>query len=188
MKKKKIYIMYSYTGTILSRIIKVFTHEKYVHISISLDKKLKKVYSFGRQNPRWMFPCGFAMEDIQLISQVCKNTICQLYELEISQSSYYKLKKKIKKYIKHKNCYRYNIKGLFHINFNKIYQRDTHFVCSQFIGKLFIDSDIYDFKKDYSIIKPKDIVSIPNNKLIYEGKTIDLIKILKTDSKRIFKD
>ena len=177
--------MYSYTGTILSRIIKNLTHEKYAHVSISMDKKLKKVYSFGRQNPRWMIPCGFAMEDIYLISKVCKNTICQLYELEISQLSYYKLKKNIKKYIKNKNTYRYNIKGLLHINFNKIYQRDYHFVCSQFIGKLFIDSDIFKFNKDYSILKPKDIVSIPDMKLLYEGKVIELINLLEKDNNNI---
>ena len=178
---KKIYIMYSYSGTIFSRIIKNITHEKYAHISLCIDKKLKKVYSFGRQNPRWMFPCGFAIEDIHLISKVCKNTVCQLYELEISQFSYYKLKRNIKKYVKNKNSYHYNIKGLLHINFNKIYQRDTHFVCSQFVGKLFIDSDIFEFKKDYSIIKPKDIVSIPNTKLLYEGKIIDLVNQLEKD-------
>ena len=188
MKKKKIYIMYSYTGTVLSKIIRVFTHEKYAHVSISIDKKLKKVYSFGRQNPRWMFPCGFAIEDIHLISQVCKNTKCQLYELEISQHSYYKLKRNLKKYIKNKNSYHYNIKGLLHINFNRIYQRDSHFVCSQFIGKLFIDSEICEFDKDYSILKPKDIVTIPNMNLLYEGKIIDLINQLEKDNTNIFKD
>ena len=179
---KKIYIIYSYTGTILSRIIRLFTKEEYVHISICMDKKLKKVYSFGRYNPRWMFPCGFVMEDINLVSKVFKDTSCQLYELEISQSSYYKLKKKIKKYKKNRDSYHYNIKGLLHIHFNKIYQRDTHFVCSQFVAKLFIDSNIYDFHKDYSIIKPKDIVSIPGMRLIYEGKEIDLIKLVENQS------
>ena len=180
--------MYSYTGTIFSRIIKNITHEKYAHVSISMDKKLTKVYSFGRQNPRWMIPCGFAIEDIHLLTKVCKNTVCQFYELEISQLSYYKLKRNIKKYVKNKNSYHYNIKGLLHINFNKIYQRDSHFVCSQFIGKLFIDSDIFKFNKDYSIIKPKDIVSIPDMKLLYEGKVIDLINLLEKDNSSIFKD
>lgn len=186
MKKKKIYIMYSFTGTFFSRIIKTFTQEKYTHVSICLDKKLKKVYSFGRKNPRWMIPCGFAKEDIHLLSKVCKNTTCKFYELEISQHCYYKLKRNIKEYVKNKNNYHYNIKGLPYINFNKIYKRDTHFVCSQFVGKLFIDSNIFQFNKDYSIIKPKDIVSIPDIKLLFEGKIIDLIIQLENDNSKIF--
>ena len=48
---KKIYIVLTYTGTILSRIIKVFTKKEYSHVSIALDQDLKYMYSFGRLNP-----------------------------------------------------------------------------------------------------------------------------------------
>lgn len=64
------------------------------------------------------------------------------------------------------------------IQFNKVYQRKYHYVCSQFCGKLLSDADIYDFKKDYSLIKPKDIFNMKGLKLIYEGKTIDFINKL----------
>ena len=43
-KTKKIYIVLTYTGTILSRIIKLYTKAEYCHVSLSLDKKLNKMY------------------------------------------------------------------------------------------------------------------------------------------------
>ena len=50
-KKKKIYILLSFTGTILSRIIRMYTKDKYCHASLSLDKEFNELYSFGRLNP-----------------------------------------------------------------------------------------------------------------------------------------
>ena len=48
---KKIYIVLTYSGTPLAKIIKLYTKKDYSHVSISLDKKLTKMYSFGRINP-----------------------------------------------------------------------------------------------------------------------------------------
>ena len=45
---KKIYIVLTYTGTFLSRIVNIYTGKKYSHVSISLDKNLEYMYSFGR--------------------------------------------------------------------------------------------------------------------------------------------
>ena len=53
---KKIYIILTYTGTLLSKIIKFYTKNEFSHVSISLDKELKYMYSFGRlnaYNPFW---------------------------------------------------------------------------------------------------------------------------------------
>ena len=48
---KKIYIILTHTGTILSKIIKKYTKDEFSHVSISLDVDLKEMYSFGRLNP-----------------------------------------------------------------------------------------------------------------------------------------
>lgn len=50
VKTKKIYIILTYSGTILSRLIKVYTREKYCHVSVALDENLNEMYSFGRLN------------------------------------------------------------------------------------------------------------------------------------------
>lgn len=177
---KKIYIMTSYTGTLFSKVLRVFEKEKYVHVSISLDKELNEVYSFGRKNPKRILPAGFVNEDLDLISTLFINSVSRIYELEISKEKYETLEHIIKNtYIKNADKFRYNIRGLPMINFNLSYKRKYHLVCSQFCGKVLIDSGIYDFEKDYSLIKPRDITELDNLKLIYDGKIKDYIKIEK---------
>ena len=50
-QNKYVYIVISQTGTILSRILKAFTHREYNHASISLKDDLSVMYSFGRKHP-----------------------------------------------------------------------------------------------------------------------------------------
>ena len=59
---KKIYIMVSYSGTLLSNLIKMYTRKEYTHVSISLDIKLQEMYSFGRIHPYNAFIGGFVRE------------------------------------------------------------------------------------------------------------------------------
>ncbi len=176
---KKIYIIATNTGIYFSKVLRFVTREKYVHVSIALDEKFNKVYSFGRKKINWILPAGFVEEDLNKITAIFKDSISQVYELNITNKQYYNLKKIIKKdFIRESFKYKYNIRGLPMIQFNKVYQRKYHYVCSQFCGKLLSDADIYDFKKDYSLIKPKDIFTMKGLKLIYEGKTIDFINKL----------
>ena len=175
---KKIYIMSSYTGTLFSKFLTLFSDEKYVHVSIVLDDNFEKVYSFGRKNPRRVLPAGFVNEDLKLISDIYSKSISRIYELEITKEQYNKLNQIIHDtYINNASKYRYNIKGLPMINFNLTYKRKYHYVCSQFCGKVLIDSGIHNFNKDYSLIKPKDLVELKNLKLIYDGKIKDLVEL-----------
>lgn len=173
MEERKIYIIFSYTGTMFSKLLKFILNDKYVHVSICFDEKLTTVYSFGRKNPKIMFPCGLINEDVKLIGKVFKESICQVYELKVEKDKYRILKKELEKFISNKEIYRYNILGLIPLNFNIIFHRRKHFVCSQFVGKLLQDSGVCDLKKDYSLIKPGDIGSIGNLNKIYEGKIIN---------------
>lgn len=176
---KTIYIIATNTGTYFSKFLRLVTHEKYVHVSIALDKKFKRVYSFGRKKPRFILPAGFVNEDLAKICQTFNNAICQIYELKITNKEYYTIKYILKyEYMKNALKYKYNVRGLPMINFNLAYKRKYHYVCSQFCGKLLSDAKIVNFNKDYSLIKPKDILSIKGLKLIYEGKTIDYISKL----------
>ena len=153
--------------------------EKYIHVSLSFDEDLKEVYSFGRHNPRWAFPCGFSQEDLNRVTKVFKNVVCQVYALPLTNEEYKKLKKEVMKYKNNKEKYHYNIVGLIPIQFNKVYHRDNHYVCSQFVGKLFKDTQIHNFTKDYSIIRPNDIRKIPRLSLKYEGRLSDYLNLLK---------
>ena len=163
---KNIYLIFSFTGTFFSTFLRFMSGEKYIHVSLSFDKDLKEVYSFGRHNPRWAFPCGFSQEDLNRV---------------LTNEEYNRLKEEVMKYKNNKDNYHYNIVGLVPIQFNKVCRRKHHYVCSQFVGKIIEDAEIHKFKKDYSIVRPNDIRKIPRLKLKYEGKLTDYLRSLNRE-------
>lgn len=56
MPTKKLYIVISQTGSIISKMLKAITGDQYNHVSISLDPRLRVMYSFGRLYPNFPFP------------------------------------------------------------------------------------------------------------------------------------
>ena len=45
---KKIYVITTYTGTVLSYMIRNIGKTPYAHVSIALNEDLRPMYSFGR--------------------------------------------------------------------------------------------------------------------------------------------
>lgn len=174
IENKKIYIMLSYTGTILSRIVKVYTLKEYSHVSIALDLELDSLYSFGRTYPRNPFIGGFVKEEIDGGTyKIFKNTRCRIYELEVTMLQYMDVKDFIDRFIEEQDRYKFNIVGLIGTVVNKPMNRENHYFCSQFVGKALLESSIYDFKKDIGLIKPIEFETIPGLKEIYEGRLHD---------------
>lgn len=164
-------------------MLKIATKEHYVHVSISLDKDLENHYSFGRKYIYFPLPGGLVKEDVEISSIYFKTYSCKIYEMELTDNQYNQLKKDLEdNYLTKKNKYKYNLIGLPLIQFNKEYRRTRHFTCSQFCGKLLIENEIVDFKKNYSIIKPQDFLKLNNTKQIFEGKITEYLKIKKTNN------
>ena len=59
---KKVYIILTNSGSLLSKVIKFYTKKEYTHVSISLDRGLRKMYSFGRLKAYNPFIGGFVHE------------------------------------------------------------------------------------------------------------------------------
>lgn len=175
---KKIYIIVSNSGSLVSKVLMHFTHQKYVHVTIALDDNLKEAYSFGRKFTYVPLPGGFINEKYDKRYKHFKNSYFKIYELKVSNNKFQKLKNNLKNdYLINKKKYKYNIIGLYYIQRKKIHHREKHLLCSQFCSKILIDNNILTFAKDYSLIKPEDFLNIENTNVIYEGKTIDYLKI-----------
>lgn len=170
MKKgsKKIYIVLTYTGTILSKIIKIYTKEEYSHVSISLDKKLKKMYSFGRLNPYNPFIGGFVHEGINHGTfKRFKNTITEIYEVEITNEQYNKIRQEIKKFKVDRNNYTFNLIGLFLAAINYKYSKVNSYYCAEFVGYLVKEANI-DLELP-KVVKPMDFKKYNQLNLLYKG-------------------
>ena len=80
---RSIYIVFSHSGTLVSRIIKLFSHEKYSHVSLSFDESCEHMYSFGRKYSYIAFIGCFNTENIREgLYKTHKNSKMAIYKLE----------------------------------------------------------------------------------------------------------
>jgi len=167
-KTKKIYIVLTQTGTVLSRLIKLYTGAEYCHVSISLDKRLNKMYSFGRLNAYNPFIGGFVHEGIYFGTfKRFKNTITEIYSIEVTNEQYNKIKQEIKRISKNKESYKFNYAGLFLAGINYRYKKNKAFYCAEFVKHLTDTANIELNLPD--VIKPIDFKEISNLELLYKG-------------------
>ncbi len=169
---KKIYIVLTYTGTFLSRIVNIYTGKKYSHVSISLDKNLEYMYSFGRLDAYNPFIGGFVHESTKYGTfKRFKDTITKIYSLEVSEKNYNKIMKTIKKIEIDRDTYKFNLIGLFAVALNLRIRRKKCFYCAEFVKYVLDTSNLNLNLPD--IIKPDDFAKINGASLIYSGKLME---------------
>ncbi len=166
---KKIYIVVSYTGTILSNLIKLYTKKEYTHVSISLDNELNSLYSFGRINPYNPFIGGFVKEGINFGTfKRFKNTKVEVYSLNVDDEKYEKLKEIIYKIKENREEYKFNFIGLFLVMFHKKIYRNKAFYCAEFLKYVLEKSEISN-RELPKIVKPEDFQKLRESTLEYKG-------------------
>lgn len=166
---KKIYIVLTYTGTILSKIVKFYTRDKFCHVSIALDEALNEMYSFGRLNPYNPFWGGFIHEKIDCGTfKRFKNTEAKIFSINVTEKQYNIIKKTINFIENNKKYYKFNVIGLFAVSVNKRLKFKHSFYCAEFVKYLLdkakIENDLP------SIIKPEDFKNLIDMEKEYEGK------------------
>ncbi len=152
-----IYLVFSQTGTWLAKLLKNITGEKYVHVSISLDNDLNKMYSFGRINPNNPLSGGFVQEDLR--SGVFKNnnnSECKIYKIKITKDQYDKLTEEIDKFVNSTIKYKYNLFGLITAALNIRFKRKRHYFCSQFVSEILISANVLNNDLFPELFKPLD--------------------------------
>jgi len=172
---KYIYLVFSKTGTWLSRTLNFFSSSKYVHASISFDNHFDAMYSFGRKRPRNPFSGGFVKENI--FEGVYKNYLdseCIIYKIPITMQQFEGIQKDITKFNFNKANYRYNFLGLFGILLNVPLNRNNYYFCSQFVYELLEKHDILKLDKQAGLVTIIDLMAVENKSMVYEGFTKDL--------------
>lgn len=163
--------MLTYSGSLLSRGIKVYTKEPYSHVSIAFDEELKELYSFGRLRPNNPIIAGFVKEDIANGTYArFPNTTCALYSLDINKNQYNKLQKELEKFKRDGEKYGYNFIGLIGAMVNYPIERKYNYFCSQFVSSLLRKSGITLINKEAGLVAPRDFRECEELHLVYEGK------------------
>lgn len=164
----KVYIVLTYSGTILSNIVKFYTKKDYSHVSISLDKDLNKMYSFGRHNAYIAFWGGFVHESPKYGTfKRFKKTKTKIYSLDVTKKQYDRITEIIEDFDNNKDKYSFNIIGLFAVAFHLRIKVHRSYYCAEFV-KYVLDTALVKTNLP-DIVKPSDFEKIDNIKLIYKG-------------------
>lgn len=167
---RKIYIILTHTGTVLSRIIKYYTKDEFSHVSIALDPDLKEMYSFGRLNPYNPFWGSFVHEEINKGTfKRFKRTKTEVYSLFVTDEQYEKAKKIITYFNDNKEKYKFNILGLICVSIHKKIKRKNSFYCAEFVKHVLKVSGVSEVNYLPQIIRPEDFKQIQGLRLEYEG-------------------
>ncbi|MCI8308759.1 MAG: hypothetical protein HFJ45_00775 [Clostridia bacterium] len=165
---KKIYIVLTHTGTLLSKLVKKYTKYDFSHVSIALDIELKEMYSFGRLRPSNPFFAGFVHEYIDKGTfKRFYNTTAKIYSLEVTEEQYNKISRIIENFKNEKDEYTFNIIGLFAAGFHKKIGKDHSFYCAEFVKYVMDNAGIETNLP--KIIKPGDFKEIDDLQVIYSG-------------------
>lgn len=170
-----IYLVFSKTGTWLSKSINIVSGIKYVHTSICFDESFSEMYSFGRIQYNKPFNGGFAKENLhEGIFLHSSTTECLIYKICVNKEQYFGIYSDVNQFIENKDQYKYNFLGLFGVMFNKPIQRKNYYFCSQFVSELLINHNVYQSDKNPALICSTDLLAIGNKEVLYEGYIKDL--------------
>lgn len=171
---QNVYIVISQTGTLLSRIIQLFTKAEYTHASISLAPDLDTMYSFGRRHPYNPFWGGFVKESPRwgTFKRFSQTQVIVL-SVAVTDEQYRIIRSRIDTMFSHRELYRYNYLGLYLAALRIPYRQKGCYYCSEFVNYLLAKSHVQGAKKLDTIVQPMYFLSLPEAKRVYSGRLSD---------------
>lgn len=165
--EKTIYIVLTDTGTVLSKMIGMYTGNGLNHASIAFDEGLTEMYSFGRKYQSNPFIAGFVKENAT--SRIFQGANCVIYSCQVNEGEFERIRNKIRYIEKHKEQYRYNFIGLFGVAMNRGINRERAFFCSQFVATVMNEGDSPLFAVSPSLVQPRHFTEAACLQEVYEG-------------------
>ena len=172
-ENRKVYIILSQTGTILSRILKCYTRAPYNHASIALSEDLEVMYSFGRLNPYNPFVGGFVQESAAFGTfKRFKNTRVMIIEADVTSEAYARLCTHIRGMLNTRTEYHYNYLGLLlaAVRIHRV-KRNCYY-CSEFVKAMAVQAGVEGAETIPAIVKPMHLLRVPH-RTVFEGKLLD---------------
>jgi len=178
--QNSIYILLTKFDTIISKIIALFTNDKYTHAAIAFDADLHDVYSFSRKYVNFPLPAGLRTEPLNKgIYKINEQMSCALFRIQVDSDSYNRARHEVKKMMRHRKRFEYNIIGLFLCKLGIAYKRRRHYFCSEFVATILTDSNALCLPKVPSLMRPNDYTQMPELECVYIGELRCLRKYLE---------
>lgn len=168
---KNVYVIVSHTGTLLSRIIRKLTGDKYTHASIGFEEDLSEMYSFGRIFPYNPLLGGFVKES-PLYGTMKRFRFADIVVLKISvpAEKFAEINTYIVNMYRNRDKYHYNYIGLFLAKFGIHRRKKNYFYCSEFVQDILEKFDLVAKDEFNGVVRPAELLNIKQGKVIYRGK------------------
>lgn len=171
---KKIYILLTRTGTFPARVIHVVKGGTFTHTSLSLVQATDNFYSYARRKIKNPFNAGLIIENIHTeVFALYPDCHSAVYELNVSDEAYEKMKNKITYFFDNYKKAKYNFFGLIPMAFGIKIKRKFRLTCSQFVAIILQSAEEIKLPKDPYLMLPNDFSLIDGIKVIYDGKLKD---------------
>ena len=171
MENRRIYVVVTQTGTILSRILKLFTRARYNHASVSYDATLETMYSFGRLHPYNPFFAGFVREGRNRGTfKRFRNTEAVVIAIPVTEEMREEFRRDVVAMYGHRADYEYNYVGLFMAAFGVAVKPKNAFYCSEFVRYILLRHALISPDSLSGIVHPSDFLRLRVGEVIYRGK------------------
>ncbi len=172
--QKKVYLVLTRSSTNMARLIRLFTNRPYNHVSIGMDQKLDRLYSFGRRRLHNPLIGGFVREEIKTgFYHYFNDTECLIYELTVTDQQYARLEQFLTPFLADPMKYRFNFIGTVSCWFHIPFARKNCYFCSQFVSEALEKSGILPTKQDTRLVRPFDFFEVEEGVEIYHGKIVE---------------
>ncbi|MCP8617316.1 hypothetical protein [Salirhabdus salicampi] len=182
----KVYILLTRTGTLLSQTIGLYTRAPYNHVSISMDKELTQLYSFGRRTPYNPVRAGFVKECVYSGTYSrFPDTTCALYCITVDDRQMKKVERIINHFKRNALHYRYNLIGLAGVAIGRPLDRRNAFFCSQFVATVLKSAGVDVWNKPPGLITPEDYRNNIQFTKVYEGTLLNYMQDHRMKEKQL---
>lgn len=171
--KRKIFILLTRFPDRGTRTIGRLTGNYYPHASIGLEEDMNTFYSIVTK--------GFIEEKLTRYDKPGRDPFpCQLYELEVSEKVYDKVKSIIEHFREFRELVRYSKMGLAMSLLRIPYKRNRfHFFCSHFVAQVLENSGAAKLRKKSHRCFSDDLKRLPGMRLNFQGNMRTMIKCFK---------
>lgn len=178
---KEIYIVLSQTGSVVCKMLEMFTRDDYNHVSLSLDSNLDIMFSFGRLYTYFPWIGGFVEESPHFGTlKRFSETEVRVLAIAVSEKVFNEISEELNKMFSQKSQYHYDSIGVICAAFNRIYRRKNYYYCSEFVREVLVKFGAVNPELFPKIVRPINFLDIPDANVIYCGKLREFASTVNT--------
>lgn len=172
---KYIYIVFSSTPYRIGKLIRRVTGDTYNHVSIALDERLTRMYSFARRYYRTPFLGGFVKEALSRYHVNGEATQIRMCRLEMTDKQYSALERKLEEMYADREHYLYNHLSAITALFRKTVRLRDAYTCVEFAVPILQDLGVAVEPGRYYTVG--DLEKLLSENVIYTGPIFETAEL-----------